>query len=224
MTLDRPLRIAPSLLAADFANLERDVKRVEDAGADWLHLDVMDGHFVPNLTIGPAVVAAVHRVARVPLDVHLMIEDPWRFAAAFVDAGTATLTFHLEVARRRPDDALALLESLKTGGTRVGLALNPDHDVDLLAPFLPVLDQVLVMSVFPGFGGQRFMPEVLDGLGRLARDPAFGGEIAIDGGIGPATIGRCAEAGANIFVAGTAIFGADDLAARIAELRRRAGG
>lgn len=215
-----PLRIAPSVLAADFAHLADEVRSVEDAGADWLHLDVMDGHFVPNLTFGPFVCAAIKKVARRPLDVHLMIEDPWRYADAFLDAGADALTFHVEVARR--GDAGALLARIRARGARAGLSLQPDTPVETLRPYLPQLDLVLVMSVFAGFGGQKFLPEVLPKVPAL-RDAGFRGEVSMDGGIGPSTIAAAARAGVNVFVAGTAIFGAPDRRARIDELRRLAG-
>ena len=195
---------------------------MEAAGADWLHLDVMDGHFVPNLTIGPAVVAAVAKVATRPLDCHLMIADPWAYADRFLDAGAATLTIHLEVARPRPDDARQLLMHIRDRGCRPAMALNPDQDVADLAPFLDLLDMVLVMSVFAGFGGQAFRPEVLDGARRLRSELGFGGLVEMDGGIGPDTIAAAAGAGVDVFVAGTAVFGADDLTARISELRQLA--
>jgi ribulose-phosphate 3-epimerase len=219
--VDHPIRIAPSLLAADFARLGDEIRSVEDGGADWLHVDVMDGHFVPNLTVGPPIVASIGRVARLPLDVHLMIEDPWRYADAFVEAGAAILSFHLEVARVRPDDTTALLRRLRSAGIRTGLALNPDQDIRGLDPFLADLDLVLVMSVFAGFGGQRFLPEVLDKVAVL-RAMGFRGEVEMDGGIGPETVGQASSAGVNVFVAGTAVFGAVDRAARIEDLRNRA--
>ncbi len=212
-----PIRIAPSLLSCDFARIADEVAAVEAAGADWLHLDVMDGHFVPNLTFGPPVIAKIKKVAKRPLDVHLMITDPWKYADAFLDAGADVFTFHLEVAER--GDAMALIDKLKGRGVKVGLALNPDADVGRLAPYLPRLDLVLVMSVFAGFGGQRFMPSVLPGARRLREEFGFRGDLEMDGGIDPATIGACAAAGVNAFVAGTAIFGATDRRARIDELR-----
>jgi ribulose-phosphate 3-epimerase len=214
------VRIAPSLLAADFVRLAEEIASVEAAGADWLHVDVMDGHFVPNLTIGPPVVAAIKSTATRPLDVHLMIDDPWRYVDAFLDAGADTLTFHLEVAEQ--GDAMGLIERIHARGARAAMALNPDADVVRLAPYLPALDMVLVMSVFPGFGGQKFMPEVLAGVRRLRGELGFCGDVEMDGGIGPDTIEACASAGTDVFVAGTAIFGAPDRRARIAELRRRA--
>ncbi len=216
-----PIRIAPSLLSCDFARIGEEVAAVEAGGADWLHVDVMDGHFVPNLTIGPPVVAKIKKVARRPLDVHLMIMDPWRYADPFLDAGADVFTFHLEVAGR--GDAHALIAKVKARGAKAAMAINPDADVRQLAPFLPSLDMVLVMSVFPGFGGQRFMPQVLDSVRLLRGELGYLGEIEMDGGIDPGTIADCARAGTNVFVAGTAIFGVADRTARIAELRRLAG-
>lgn len=217
-----PIRIAPSLLAADFTRLAAEIASVENAGADWLHVDVMDGHFVPNLTIGPPVVAAIAGVAKRPLDVHLMIEDPWTYAPRFLASKPHVLSFHLEVALRRPAEATQLLRAIRAAGTRPGLALNPDQDVRALAPFVADVELVLVMSVFAGFGGQRFMPEVLDKPRVLREELGFEGEIEMDGGIGPDTIGRAAAAGVNAFVAGTAVFAAQDRRARIAALRQAA--
>jgi ribulose-phosphate 3-epimerase len=215
-----PVRIAPSLLAADFARLADEIGRIEAGGADWLHCDVMDGHFVRNLTIGPPVVAAIKRVATRPLDVHVMIDDPWAYADPFLDAGADGYTFHAEVAGR--GDASALIERVRARGARAGMAINPDAGVELLAPFLGQLDLVLVMSVFAGFGGQRFMPEVLAKVRALREEHGFTGLIEMDGGIGPDTIAACAAAGTDVFVAGTAIFGAADAKGRIAALRAAA--
>ncbi len=212
-----PIRIAPSLLAADFARLAEEVSRVEEAGADWLHLDVMDGHFVPNLTFGPTVVDAIKKVASRPLDVHLMIDDPWRYADAFLDAGADLFTFHVEVTDR--GDGHELIRKVVNRGVKAGMSLNPDVDVHRLAPFLSELDLVLVMSVFAGFGGQKFMPEVLEKVRILREELGFAGEISMDGGIGPQTIGLSAGAGTNVFVAGSAVFGAPDVNGRIRELR-----
>lgn len=220
---DLPIRIAPSLLACDFARIAEEIASVEEAGADWLHVDVMDGHFVPNLTIGPPVVARIKKVARRPLDVHLMITDPWRYADAFLDAGADVFTFHLEVAEKAPAGQVdALIDKVRGRGVKVGMALNPDAEVERLRPWLDRLDLVLVMSVFAGFGGQRFMPSVLPGARRLRTELGFRGELEMDGGIDPETIGAAAEAGVNVFVAGTAVFGATDRRARISELRANA--
>lgn len=214
------IRIAPSMLAADFAHLADDIERVESAGADWLHIDVMDGHFVPNLTIGPPVVAAMKKVATRPLDVHLMISDPWQYCDPFLDAGSDLFTFHVEVAAGGDPDAL--IDKVRSRGVRVGMSIQPDTPAERLQPWLDRLDLVLVMSVFAGFGGQAFMPEVLDKVRVLRGELGFSGEISMDGGIGPDTIAQAAGAGANVFVAGTAVFGAEDLLARIALLRERA--
>lgn len=214
--VSHPVRIAPSLLAADFARLADEVRCVEDGGADWLHLDIMDGCFVPNLTFGPCVVEAIHKVARRPLDVHLMIRDPWQYVDAFLDAGAHAVTFHIEVEDQ--GDVGALLARIRQRGCKAGLSLQPDTPAQRLEPYLGQLDLVLVMSVFAGFGGQKFMPEVLDKPGAL-RSMGYTGELSMDGGIGPATIGRSASAGTNVFVAGSAVFGGKDRAARIAELR-----
>jgi len=212
--------IAPSLLSADFARLADEVGRVEQAGADWLHLDVMDGHFVPNLTIGPPVVAAIRAVARRPLDVHLMIEEPLRYAGEFARAGAHVLTFHTEVApgERGREVVRAFRDQ---GVALVGVSLNPDTPIESVAQLLGEVDLVLVMSVFPGFGGQKFMPEVLAKV-RWLRARGWGGLVEMDGGLNARTLPLCAAAGTDVFVAGSAIFGSGDLGATIAGLRASA--
>jgi ribulose-phosphate 3-epimerase len=217
----RPIVIAPSILSCDFARIAEEVARAEAAGADWLHVDVMDGHFVPNLTIGPAVVAAVARVARVPLDVHLMISEPMRYAEAFVAAGAWNLTFHVELGPDR-DAARALARALRASGSpSIGVSLNPDTPIERVADVLDLVDLVLVMSVFPGFGGQQFMPEVLPKT-RWLKERGFAGWIEMDGGLNARTIAACAAAGADALVSGSALFGADDMGATLADFRARA--
>jgi ribulose-phosphate 3-epimerase len=213
-------RIAPSLLSADFARLAEEVARVEAAGADWLHVDVMDGHFVPNLTVGPPVVKAIHAVASRPLDVHLMISEPLRYAPEFARAGAHVLTFHVEVAGGRK--GLEVARAFRDQGVeRVGVSLNPDTPVEAVAPLLEAVDLVLVMSVFPGFGGQRFMPEVLPKV-RWLRERGWEGLVEMDGGLNAESLPLCAAAGTDVFVAGSAIFGAEDLEGTISGFRRAA--
>ncbi len=213
------VHIAPSVLAADFANLESAVRSVESA--DWLHVDVMDNHFVPNLTIGLPVVEALVRVATQPIDCHLMIEDPDRWAPAYVEAGAASVTFHVEACAA----PVRLARELRTKGARAGMGLRPATPVEPYADLLPELDMLLIMTVEPGFGGQQFLDVCLPKI-RRARDliGAAGGDVwlQVDGGVSAETIERCADAGADMFVAGSAVFGADDPDAMVDTLRKLA--
>jgi ribulose-phosphate 3-epimerase len=213
--------ISPSVLAGDFARLAEEVRRVEMAGADWLHVDVMDGHFVPNLTIGAPVVAALRRVATKPLDVHLMISEPVRYAKDFAAAGADVLTFHAEVAEGAKAQREVIRAFRGEGIAKVGIAVNPDCPIERVGDVLDEVDLVLVMSVYAGFGGQKFMPEVLPKV-RWLRERGYAGHVQMDGGLGEKTIGACAEAGTNVFVAGSAVFGSTDIPATMAKLRENA--
>lgn len=214
-----PITISPSLLSCDFGRISDEVTRVEQAGADWLHVDVMDAHFVPNLTIGPPVVKAIHGAASVPLDVHLMITEPARYAADFAKAGAHVLTFHIEVAPSAAKAREVIRAFRDEGVEKVGVSLNPDTPAESVGDILGDVDLVLVMSVFPGFGGQKFMADVLPKT-RWIRDQGFEGHVEMDGGVDLQTLPRCVEAGADVLVAGSAIFGAPDMTERIRDFRR----
>jgi ribulose-phosphate 3-epimerase len=210
--------VLPSLLACDFGHLEREIRRVEAAGAMALHLDVMDGHFVPNLSIGVPIVEAVRRATDLPLDVHLMIDNPGEFLEPFRAAGADGITVHVEaVADPRP-----VLDKIRSLGAWAGLALNPSTPLTAIEGSLTCCDLVLVMSVTPGFGGQEFEEGVVPKIRDLRARDDFDALLEVDGGISPETVGLCAAAGADLFVAGTAIFQSADYAASIKHLRMHA--
>jgi ribulose-phosphate 3-epimerase len=218
-----PIRIAPSILASDFGRLAAEVQAVERGGADWIHVDVMDGRFVPNLTIGPAVLKAVRRATALPLDVHLMIEAPERSLADYAAAGADRIGVHVETCPHLH----RTLQQIRGLGKKACVVLNPGTPAAAIEPVLGDLDQVLVMSVNPGFGGQSFIESTLPKLAQLRRwidERELAVELEVDGGITPDTIERAARAGANVFVAGTAIFAEPDYQAAIADLRKRAEG
>ena len=215
-----PVLISPSILSSDFARLAEEAARMKECGADWLHVDVMDGHFVPNLTIGAPVVKSLRAVTELPLDCHLMISEPLRYVPDFLQAGADTITFHVEA----ESDVGETIAAIKAGGARAGLAIKPGTEVEAALPFLDQLDMVLVMTVEPGFGGQSYM-DMSDKLRRLV---AARGERAVDlqvdGGLNPETVKHAAEAGANVIVAGSAVFKAPDSGAAIKALREGAQG
>ncbi len=214
-------QISPSILSADFVNLAAELARI--GSADWAHVDVMDNHFVPNLTIGLPVVEALVKASPVPVDAHLMIEDPDRWAPAYAEAGAQSVTFHAEAARA----PVRLARELRRLGARAGLALKPATPVEPFIDLLPEIDMLLVMTVEPGFGGQKFLDVCLPKVRRARqaiRDSGLGVWLQVDGGVTPETIERAADAGADVFVAGSAVYGAQDAAAQIEVLRQRAAG
>ena len=210
--------IAPSILSADFAKLGAEVQAVQHAGADWIHVDVMDGQFVPNITMGPLVVEAVRRSTDLTIDVHLMIESPERYVADFADAGADYIAVHQEACVHLH----RTIQQIRETGAKPGVALNPATPVESLQWILADLDFVLVMSVNPGFGGQKFIPSALDKvkqLKRIIQGRGLSTLIQIDGGVKAGTIGNISQAGVDVFVAGSAIFGSADYAQTIAELK-----
>jgi ribulose-phosphate 3-epimerase len=213
---DRAIRIAPSLLAADFARLEAEVAVVEGAGAAVLHLDVMDGHFVPNISFGVPVIQSLRRCSKMFFDAHLMISEPKRYAEAFVNAGCDHITFHIEVV----NDPAEVVRHIRGLGVSVGVCLNPTTPASAIEPITDAVDIVLVMSVWPGFGGQSFIRHVLPKVDELSRRLGPHQRLEIDGGIDTTTIGEASAAGADTFVAGTAIFCAVDPPAAMRELQR----
>ncbi len=217
------VKIAPSLLSADFGRLREEIAEVSAAGADLLHLDVMDGHFVPNLTFGPFIVEAIRKLTPLPLDCHLMIEDPLTYGPQFAKAGADIVTFHVEV----KGDPKRTFDAIEAAGARAGMVVNPGTDPRLLRPWLPRCAMVLVMSVRPGFGGQKFIPRALAkvrAVSELVARTGSSAEIEVDGGVGPDNIRELVVAGARWLVAGSSVFSGGDAAAAVRALRRRASG
>lgn len=211
--------LAPSLLSADFVRLAEEIARVEAAGADWLHLDIMDGHFVPNLTFGPPVVAAIRKISKLPLDVHLMVTNPAALVEQFAEAGADYLTVHVET----EPHLHRLVNRIRELGVKPAVTLNPATSVDLLDEILSEVDMVLVMSVNPGFGGQKFIPASLDKIRRLRQKLKRLDRqvlIEVDGGVNQETAPQLIEAGVDVLVAGSAVFGSADMKATIAALKQ----
>ncbi|GAM14198.1 ribulose-phosphate 3-epimerase [Mesobacillus selenatarsenatis] len=212
------VKIAPSILSADFARLGEEIKDVERGGADYIHVDVMDGHFVPNITIGPLIVEAIRPITKLPLDVHLMIENPDQYIEAFAKAGADYITVHVEASRHLH----RTIQLIKSTGVKAGVVLNPATPVDSLKHIIEDIDMVLLMSVNPGFGGQKFISSVLPKIRQVKEladslNPEL--EIEVDGGVNEETAKLCVEAGANVLVAGSAVFNKENRGAAIASLR-----
>ncbi|MCA1321355.1 ribulose-phosphate 3-epimerase [Bacillus tianshenii] len=212
------IKIAPSILSADFANLQKDIHDVEQGGADYIHIDVMDGHFVPNITIGPLVVEAIRPITTLPLDVHLMIEDPDTYIPAFAKAGADIISVHVEACRHLH----RTVQLIKAEGVKAGVVINPATPVESIIPILDDVDLVLLMTVNPGFGGQAFIESVLPKISQvrsLITERGLSVEVEVDGGVNPETAARCVEAGADVLVAGSAIYQQADRKKAISSIR-----
>ena len=208
--------VSPSILSADFANLERDIKAVEKAGADWIHVDVMDGHFVPNITIGVPVVKSIRKITKLPIDVHLMIENPEKYVEPFVKAGADIITFHYEAAGEKSREILKMIKSF---GVKAGISIKPKTSPDEIFNLLTTADMVLVMTVEPGFGGQSFMADCAEKIPYLKNNSPQSMIIQVDGGINAETAKVCTRLGANSLVAGSYVYKSDDIKTAIDSLR-----
>lgn len=218
MFLGTKILVAPSILSSHFSRLEEEVKAVEKAGADWVHVDVMDGHFVDNLTLGPPVIQSIKDIAKIPLDVHLMIEKPELTIDRYIKAGAAGVTVHVEASR----DPAETLKKIRDAGARVGITLRPQTSISTIERYFEMVDLVLIMTVSPGWGGQAFMAEQLPKVEVVRKWADKNNQklfIEVDGGINPATAKQCRDAGANVFVAGNAIFRSENYAKAIKEIR-----
>jgi ribulose-phosphate 3-epimerase len=209
--------VSPSILSADFANLERDIKAVENAGADWIHVDVMDGHFVPNITIGVPVVKSLRSVTKLPLDVHLMIENPEKYIEPFAKAGADIITFHYEAVK--PENIKTIVDNIKAFGIKAGMSIKPKTNADEILEYLPQLDMLLVMTVEPGFGGQKFMQDCAEKIPTIKANAHENLIIQVDGGINNETAKICTNFGATSLVAGNYIYKAENIEQAIKSLR-----
>lgn len=209
--------ISPSILSADFTNLERDIKLVEQAGADWLHIDVMDGHFVPNITIGVPVVKSIKKITKLPLDVHLMIENPDKYFEPFAKAGADIITFHYEAVRE--EKIPLIINQIKQFNVKAGMSIKPKTNPDVVFPYLNDLDLVLVMTVEPGFGGQKFMPDCAEKIPLIKNRAKENLIIQVDGGINADTAKICTSLGANSLVAGNYIYKSENISNAINSLK-----
>lgn len=212
------MKIAPSILSADFSMLGKEIKEVEQGGADYIHIDVMDGHFVPNITMGPLVVEAIRPITKLPLDVHLMIQEPDRYIADFAKAGADFISVHAEACPHLH----RTIQYIRQSGVKPGVALNPSTSLEAVKHVLHMVDLVVIMTVNPGFGGQSFIEEMLPKISELKgiiHEQGLDIEIEVDGGINPVTAQRCREAGADVFVAGSAVYGKENRAQAISAIR-----
>ncbi len=215
------IKISPSILSSDYGNLSAELKRMEDCGADMLHIDVMDGHFVPNITLGAPIVKCIRKSSDLPFDVHLMISDPYKYIPDFVNAGSDIITFHAEA----DSDIEKTIDLILASGKKAGLSVKPKTPIEAVYPYLDKLSMVLVMTVEPGFGGQSFMEDMMPKVSAVKSEIERRGldvDIQVDGGINKDTISVAAKAGANVFVSGNAIFSSDDAKKTIAEFKEKA--